>query len=145
MNMMKSLLALIAGILSVGASAGEYQAGQVWEYQTRPGEEASRLYIVRVDSHETLGNIYHIFVKGVHIKNPHIEGGIQTQLPHAPVDQKTLDASLTKLIKTTHSLPDITEGYNVWKESFDSGEGGVFNISVKQIIQYIEDVVGGNA
>lgn len=66
-------------------------------------------------------------------------------LPHAPVDEKTLELSLTKMVGTTKQLPDISGGYSVWKDAFDSGEGGVFNIPVSQIIGCIEQVVGKNA
>lgn len=142
---MKKLIALLAGLFSLGASASNYAIGQVWEYKTREGETGSRLYIVHIDEHEKLGKIYHVFVDGVAIKNPHIEGGIQDVLPHAPVDEKTLELSLIKMSGTTKQLPDISEGYSVWKEAFDSGDGGVFNISVSQIIEYIEQVVGQNA
>lgn len=142
---MKKLIALLAGLISTGASASDYAIGQVWEYKTREGEVRSRLYIVHIDDHEKIGKIYHIFVDGVAIKNPHIEGGVQRVLPHAPVDGKTLELSLTKMVGTTENLPDISEGYSIWKEAFDSGEGGIFNISVSKIIEYIEQVVGNNA
>jgi hypothetical protein len=52
---------------------GKYQTGQVWTYSTRKGEEASKLFIVHIDQHEKLGNIYHIFVDGLSVKNLHIE------------------------------------------------------------------------
>lgn len=42
---------------------------------------------------------------------------------------------------TTSNSPDISEGYKSWRESFDKGEAGVFNIPASKIIQYIEDVV----
>ncbi len=141
---MKKLIALLAGLISIGASASDYVIGQVWEYKTREGEAGSRLYIVHIEEHEKIGKIYHIFVDGVAIRNPHIDGGVQDVLPHAPVDEKTLELSLIKLTGTTSQLPDISEGYGVWKEAFDSGEGGVFNIPVSQIIEYIEQVVGQN-
>lgn len=73
---MKKLFAPLAGLFSVVASASDYAIGQIWEYKTREGEGASRLYIVHIDEHEKLGKIYHIFVEGVAIKNPHIGGGI---------------------------------------------------------------------
>ncbi|WP_404418312.1 hypothetical protein [Marinospirillum sp.] len=142
---MKKLIALLAGLFSIGASASDYAIGQVWEYKTRESETGSHLYIVHIDDHEKIGKIYHIFVDGVAIKNPHIEGGVQDVLPHAPVDERTLELSLTKMVGTTKQLPDISEGYSIWKQAFDSGEGGVFNISVSQIIEYIEQMVGQNA
>ncbi len=122
-----------------------YAIGQVWEYKTREKEELSRLYIVHIDEDEQIGKIYHIFVDGLLIKNPHINGGFQDNLPHAPVDQTTLELSLTRLINTTKELPDISDGYAVWREAFDSGHGGVFNISISQIIDYIEQAIVQNS
>lgn len=125
--------------------ANKYAVGQIWEYKTRKEEEGSRIYIAHIDQHDKLGKIYHIYIDGVKIRNRHIAGGIQYELPHAPVDETTLNLSLTKLTGETQNLPDISEGYDVWKEAFDAGEGGVFNISISQIIQYIEEIVQENA
>ena len=122
----------------------KYSRGQVWSYRARPSEEKSRLYIVRVDTNQKLDNIYHIFVDNLSLKNPHAETGIQDVLPHAPVSGKTLDASVIDLIETRDTnLPNISEGYKIWREAFDKGEGGVFTIPVAEIIQYIEDIVNG--
>jgi hypothetical protein len=122
----------------------EYLKGQVWEYKTREDEESSLVYIVKIDEDENMGKIYHIFIDGIKLKNPHIESGVQTVLPHAPVDEKTLTTSLTKLKYTTQDLPDISNGYSTWKSAYDSNEGGVFNIPIRKIIQYIEDIVNEN-
>lgn len=142
---LKQVVAFVASLFSFGVAAAEYSVGQVWEYKSRKDEESSRVYIVHIDQHEKLGKIYHIYIEGINIKNPHIAGGIQVELPHAPVDEETLKLSLTKLVGKTDALPDISAGYGVWKEAFDSGEGGVFNIPISQIIQYIEDIVQKNA
>ncbi len=124
----------------------KYHAGQVWDYRTREGEEASRIFIVRADPDEALGTIYHIYVDGLDIQNPHTEAGVQDHLPHSPVSEKTLDDSVTTLaLEQSEDLPDISEGYEVWKEAFDKGEGGIFTIPVQQIIQFIEDIVTGKA
>ena len=124
----------------------KYKVGQVWNYHTREGEDGSRLFIVRADSDEKLGVIYHIYVNGIRIKNPHSPSGGQDNLPHSPVSEKTLDDSVTSLI-TEHAdkLPDISEGYAVWRKAFDNNQGGVFTIPVKQIVQYIEDIVNGKS
>jgi len=123
----------------------KYKIGQVWNYHTREGEKESRIYIVRAEPNEKLGTIYHIFVDGLKIQNPHTDSGTQDNLPHSPVSEKTLDESVTTLaIAHTDDLPDISEGYSTWKEAFDKGEGGIFTIPVNQIIQYIEDIVTGN-
>ena len=124
----------------------KYKIGQVWNYNTREGEEGSRIFIVRADPDEKLGTIYHIYVDGLRIKNPHSASGSQDHLPHSPVSEKTLDDSVTSLaIENALDLPDVSEGYKTWKEAFDNGQGGIFTIPVSQIVQYIEDIVTGKA
>ncbi len=123
------------------ANAAEYAEGQVWKYQTRKGEENSLLYIVRIDEEKGYGKIYHIYSDGLKIKNPYISSGVQGQLPHAPVDEQTLDESVTQLVGSKKEMPDISQGNKNWREPFDKGKAGVFNIPVGKIVQYIEDVV----
>lgn len=138
--MKRLLAALLAVVVSNQAMAG-YEVGQVWAYKTRPGEEASRIYIAKIDEDATLGKIFHIYVDGLRIKNRRTDSGFQTALPHSPVDESTLDASVTNLVETVEDLPDISEGYAYWKDAYDSGQGGVFNIPVAQIIEYIESII----
>lgn len=138
---MKRLLAALLALVGSGSAIADYEVGQVWGYKTRSGEEASRIYIARIDESEKLGRIFHIYVDGLRIKNKHTASGYQSALPHSPVDKSTLDASVTNLIDTIEDIPDVSEGYKVWKEAFDSGQGGVFNIPVAQIIEYIESIV----
>jgi len=121
----------------------KYAVGQVWAYQTRANETDSKLYIVRIEENEKIGPIYNIYLDGLAIENPHIAGS-QDSLPHAPVSAETLDASVTGLIEVRQNdLPDISEGFDMWKEAFDSGDAGVFTIKVSEIVQYIEDIVNG--
>ena len=126
-----------------GPEIADYEVGQVWEYKTRPGEEASRIYIARIDENERLGRIFHIYVDGLKIKNKHTDSGYQTALRHSPVDKSTLDSSVTELIliDAEKDVPDVSEGYKVWKEAFDSGRAGVFNIPVARIIESIESII----
>lgn len=124
----------------------KYKIGQVWNYSTREGEKGSRIFIVRADPDEKLGTIYHIYIDGLKIRNPNIDSGVQDHLPHSPVSKKTLDESVTTLaIESTPDLPDVSEGYQTWKKAFDKGEGGIFTIPASKIIQFIEDIVAGNA
>lgn len=120
-----------------------FEEGQVWRYQTRAHESESKLYIVRID--EFNGNrIFHIFLDGLSLKNQNTESGIQTVLPHAPVDQDSLEKSFLEFQGYTDTPPDISEGYSIWREAFDSGDAGAFNIPISQVVQYIEDIVAGN-
>jgi len=42
-------------------------------------------------------------------------------------------------------MPDISEGYSQWKQAFDDEGAGIFTIPVSQIIQFIEEIVNGEA
>ena len=120
--------------------SNKYQEGQIWQYNTREGEENSLVYIVKIDNEERYGSIYHVYADNLSITNPYVKSGIQSELFHAPVDEETLTQSLIKLVKENSSpMPDISDGYSTWKKAFDKGEAGVFNISIKKIIQIIED------
>ena len=143
---------LPASVVGCGEQAGgknpsvemdaTYAVGQVWNYHTRPGEEGSRLFIVRADPDPQLGMIFHIYVDGLRVDNPLTESQKQEQLPHVPVLQATLDASVTSLaVEHAETLPDISAGYATWKNAFDAGEGGVFTLSVVEIIAVVEEAI----
>lgn len=68
----------------------------MWSYRTRGHQTGSRLHIVRVDEFAGRATIYHIYVDGLHIRNPRIPSGVQKHLPHAPVSVETLRASVVK-------------------------------------------------
>lgn len=85
-------------------SAQSFEEGQVWEYNTRPGETGSMLKIVKVDHDPKLGDIFHISIVGIKIKGPK---GILTELPHAPVAKVTLEKSVAKRSSSNVSFPDF--------------------------------------
>lgn len=132
---------MLAGFAMSASASEHFEEGQVWRYNTRAGEESSQLYIVQIDAHEKLGLIYHIALDGLKLKNPQIEGGLQTELSHLPIDEAALQASVTQLLSENVPMPDISEGYGHWKAVFDAGEGGVFNIPAEQVVGYIEEIV----
>ena len=112
-----------------------YQAGQVWSYKTRPGEEDSTLIIVKTEYYdEVIGNIIHISVSGVRIKNPNVEDGINDNVPHMPFSESAITASVVELIDQGGDLPSFEQGYNMWKSAL----GGVFTIQVSEAIEGVE-------
>ena len=126
-------------IFAAPALATDFQEGQVWSYQTRPGEEGSRLYIVRIDRDIAKRPIFHIYLDRLKLKNPMMPGGVQDHLPHAPVSQESLEASVVKLLQGGAPMPDIAEGYTAWLLAFANRQAGVFTMPVKDIVQHIED------
>ena len=112
-----------------------YQAGQIWSYKTRPGEEDSTLIIVKTEYYdEVIGNVVHISVTGVTIKNPNVEGGIIDNVPHMPFSESAITASAVKLIDQGGDLPSFEHGYNKWKNASE----GVFTIQVSEAIEGVE-------
>ena len=123
------------------AKASNFEEGQVWSYKTRQGEENSTILINKIEHNKVLGKIFHISINEIKLKNPHIEGGISTELPHSPVSEKTLKISVLKLIGSSPPNPNHQEGYNTWKAAFDEGDAGIFTISVSELVEYIEQAI----
>ncbi len=48
---------------------------------------------------------------------------------------------MTTLVSSDNKLPDFREGYNNWKEAFDSNKGGIFSIAVSDAVKYVEEVM----
>ncbi len=119
--------------LSAQSAPVRYVEGQVWQYTTRVGDEGSLLKIQRIEdapASTKLSKIYHISVVGIHLTNPNIV----PMLPHAPVSQATLDASVTTLSTSDRSFPPADPGITEWRQA----KGGVFTISVAEIIEILD-------
>ena len=118
----------------------KFKVGQIWQYDTRKDEEESRVVILKVDKTET-EIIVHVSVIKAKIKNPQKDGEISNDIGHLPFSRKSIEKSLTKLESSNNELPDFMDGYNQWKEAFDSGRGGIFTISVKEAVDYVEQTM----
>ncbi len=130
---------LLLQLLALPAEAITFQVGQVWSYRTRAGEDASRLYIARIDRDLGAKPIFHLYIDGLKLKNPLLESKVQDHLVHVPVSREALEASVIALQSENVLPPDISEGYVLWLEAFERGQAGVFTMSVQQVVQYIED------
>ena len=138
---MKKLLTILGSTFRTSSiTASNFEVGQVWKYQTREHETNSTLTIVQVD---TLNNeeIIHISIEGVSIKNPQSPSGYGESVSHLPISTEALKSSVTKLVQQVSELPDYTEGYQTWREAYDSGNGGFFTISVAKCVEYMETAV----
>ena len=116
----------------------KYKVGQIWEYETRKGEEKSTLTIVGVEKHKRLGTIINIYVGGLKIENPNADNGLSDEIQHLPFSKDAIDKSVSKLIGTTKKLPDYKDGYDEWRTAFDNGKAGIFSITVKESIDVME-------
>jgi len=118
----------------------EFQAGQRWTYRTRPGEDTSTVLILRRDE-EPNGTALHVALDRLRLGNPHLPGGVQMELGHAPVTEDALRASVLELIQVTAPLPADEGGYRQWREAADRGEAGVFTLTLAEILDVIGQAV----
>jgi hypothetical protein len=134
-------LTLLLSLSMASALARDFSEQQVWSYKTRRAEEGSTILINKVENHPKLGQIFHISVAGVRVKNRHAASGMSNELPHFPVSKQTLEASCTNLVGKSAPNPGYIEGYNEWKRAFVQGRAGIFTITVAEIVQIVEDTV----
>lgn len=132
---------LLLALFMTTATAQQFTEGQVWEYSPRPNEKGSTLLINKVESDPKLGAIFHISVRAVKVKNNRAPSGVTTELSHFPVSGKTLQVSVTKLLRKELPNPAYLEGYATWRKAFKEGDAGVFTISVAEIVEFIEKAI----
>lgn len=143
---MRSLLvAIILSAMVSGAFAHDYAVGQVWTYHVRPADAGSTLQINKIEKDPKLGTIYHISVFDLRIASPIAPGGFIRELPHLPVSQQTLDKSVESLMPQPARAVDYAPGYGAWRLAFDAGRGGIYTISVAEIIDLLAQSMGARS
>ena len=131
------LTALCSSIASASDTA--LAVGQRWSYKARPGEDNSTLVIGRIEQHATLGEIAHISILGVHVKAPQRPDGVLQTLGHIPISVESLRSSLLELVGSGSPDENFEQGYTIWRDIVEDGEGGVFSIPVREIVSYVEE------
>ena len=116
----------------------DYEAGQIWSYQSRPGEENSTLTILAIENSKGKGVIISVFISGVSIKNPYVEGGVNTEIAHLAFSKEAISSSVVALKDKTDKLPPNSEEYTKWKHDFDAGKAIFFTVTVKEAISELE-------
>ena len=123
----------------------EYCPGQVWTYKTRAGEESSRLTIVKIDEQDEIGEIVHVYISDVAIPCQAAPDGLVRNIHHSPYTLDAINRSVVGLESHTDQLPDFQEGYDVWKQGFDDGEAGVFDLDVREGINVMAQAIRNGA
>ncbi len=108
--------------------------GQLWQYNTRNGEEASTLTVLKIDELEN-DAIIHIRIDELGI------GGQRGFLAHLPFSADAMMASVTGFIKHLDAVPDFKEGYDQWKQSFEDGKADYWKVAVKEAVEVIEQIM----
>ena len=125
-------------------SKPDYAVGQSWTYRTRPGEEASRVAIRRIDIEPEDGEVFHVSIMGVKLRNHRLPGGIQPAMHHAAVSRASLDASLLEPDGQADTEENWRDGYDVWRQAYDNGDAGIFDLPLADVLGYIERVVAAS-
>jgi hypothetical protein len=115
----------------------KFRVGDVWEYQTRKGEERSRATILRIDDSPELGIIVHIAVDNLHFTNCH--GGPEPDaVPHMPFARKAVEESVKKRLAEGQPLPSYEDGYEDWKDAYTHRHAGVYVVSIADAVSVAE-------
>jgi hypothetical protein len=119
-----------------------FQVGQTWAYHTRPGEESSRIIVLRVDETTHAGIIVHIAVEGVRLPGATASDRTTQAIGFAPIAHDALVRSVTELVGTEPDFippSDFEEGYRGWRSAFDAGKAGIWTTEVATIVQTLDD------
>ena len=119
----------------------KFKVGQVWKYKTRPNEESSVLTIAKVENAPEIGNIIHITVNNLKVKNPRAPAGYTDLIGHMPLAESAVAESVTEL---SNELPDLSiykEGYQDWREAFDKGQAGIWTLPVSECVAAMETAI----
>ncbi|MGY3232455.1 hypothetical protein ACVWWJ_003939 [Luteibacter sp. HA06] len=122
----------------------DYAEGQVWTYDHRAGEDDSRVVIRKMGVEAEDGEVFHVSILGVKLRNHRVPGGAQPAMHHAAVLRTTLDKSLRELTSASDQDQAWENGYAVWRQAYDNGDAGVFELSIAEILGYIEMVVAAS-
>ena len=120
------------------ADSVAFAPGQLYSYETRPGEESSRLLILDVEEIAKHGTIVHIRVMGLKIPWQRARGGMHQVIDHMPFSEKSLRKSVRELVEEQVRVPDFQDGYSEWRSSFDAGTASVFTTSVAESVDFIQ-------
>lgn len=119
----------------------KFKAGQVWKYKTRPNEEGSVLTIAKVENEPKHGNIIHITVTNLKIKNPHAPSGYTDLIGHMPLAERAVAERVTELTNEKPDLSRYKEGYQDWREAFDNGRAGIWTLPVSECVAAMETAI----
>jgi hypothetical protein len=92
----------------------------------------------RVDQHPQGGEIFHVSITGVRLKNPAAASGETTALPHVPVIRQTFERSRAEFVKLQAPDPAYLAGHAQWKRDCEAGNAGSFAVSVAEVLTFVE-------
>ena len=120
--------------------SAQFETGQVWTYKTRPKEVGSRVIIGKIEKAPMIGIIVHAKIIGLHMKNPRPAKGPLPEIGHTPITESALKKSVITLTDEVPNLEGFAEGYEAWLSAYQNTGGGVFTLSLSEVVDAIEHV-----
>jgi hypothetical protein len=120
------------------STTSKYHPGEEYSFGGRPGDDQPRFLVLRVDHHKKMGNIVHLTITGIHLKNPKAPSGYFDKIAHFPIAEISLDKSDPKLLRSGAPLPDFKSAYQEWRMPFDEGKAGIWSNPLALCLQSME-------
>ena len=137
MTIVSRLLCALGLASTVHASEVALKEGDRWSYASRPGEEAFFLVIRKIEHIAKVGDVAHISVFGVHIKNHAAPGGYSSEIAHLPIAAESLRKSVKQKLEKSAPQCDWQSGYKMWHEA----EAGAFTEPVSECVKFVEETL----
>jgi hypothetical protein len=118
-----------------------FKVGQIWSYKTRANEPKSTFVIVKIDSDVDYGNIIHIAVSNLKMKNLRSPDGVSDKINHMPFAEKAVAQSAVKMLKEDAALPEFEAGYDLWRKAFDEKRAGFYTITIADAVKIAEETL----
>ncbi|MCJ2189235.1 hypothetical protein [Novosphingobium beihaiensis] len=141
--MLKRFLAFSPLLLAAVPAAAEarpqdYAEGQVWQYATRAQDAGSLVKIQRIEMKDGRP-VYHVSVTGAHFS-----GVPETSvLEHLPVSEETLDASVTRRVRSTRAFANIAIDGDI--AEWHAMNGGVLKGPLAQVLSDVDAMLTAQA
>ena len=97
-------------LVSASMQQKPLKVGQEWQFQGRTVDPQPTLVIDRIEQVPGLGEVVHVSVRGVQIRNPRAPKGYTDRVGHMPFVRSALEKSITELLHDSVDHPDYEEG-----------------------------------
>ncbi len=117
----------------------EFVRGQVWRYQARPEDTASRALVVQVDDHPTLGGVVHFCLTNLSGLAADGSGG-PGDIGFLPMKRAVAERCVLELESTIVELPhqlDFAEAYAEWLQAVQDGTGGAWGVPLQEVVSTV--------
>ena len=118
-----------------------FAVGQVWTYESRPGEEKSTAIVGAISVSALQELVVHVKVVGVHVGQAAHPWGIHSEITHIPIFAGCFAESVLVRSLGTPDLSGFQEGYEEWQHERTYGDAGIFDVSLSEAIGLIEKTI----